>query len=143
MRLWTIHPQQLDVKGLVALWREALLAQKVLQGQTRGYRHHPQLVRFQAQRNPAAAIASYLRGVHAEATRRGYQFDRRKIGAGRFRGKIVETTGQLWYEWRHLQRKLQHRDPAGAAQLRRRAGPQAHPLFQIVPGAVRSWERVR
>lgn len=32
MRLWTLHPKYLDTKGLVALWREALLAQKVLQG---------------------------------------------------------------------------------------------------------------
>jgi len=30
MRLWTIHPKYLDRQGLLALWREALLAQKVL-----------------------------------------------------------------------------------------------------------------
>ena len=41
MRLWTLHPQYLDPRGLVALWREALLAQKVLLGRTRGYRAHP------------------------------------------------------------------------------------------------------
>ena len=29
MRLWSLHPSLLDQKGLVALWREALLAQKV------------------------------------------------------------------------------------------------------------------
>src|SRR5215469_13636323 len=73
MRLWTIHPKHLDAKGLVALWREALLAQKVLQGRTRGYRHHPQLFRFQATRNPAATIASYLAVVHEESVRRGYR----------------------------------------------------------------------
>ena len=49
MRLWTLHPRYLDAKGLVAAWREALLAQKVLAGATKGYRHHPQLARFQAQ----------------------------------------------------------------------------------------------
>ncbi|WP_338140756.1 pyrimidine dimer DNA glycosylase/endonuclease V [Candidatus Nitrotoga sp. 1052] len=27
MRLWTLHPCYLDSRGLVALWREALLAQ--------------------------------------------------------------------------------------------------------------------
>jgi len=31
----------LDAKGLVALSREALLAQKVSLGAMRGYRHHP------------------------------------------------------------------------------------------------------
>jgi len=30
MRLWSLHPRYLDAKGLVALWREGLLAQKVL-----------------------------------------------------------------------------------------------------------------
>jgi hypothetical protein len=43
MRLWSLHPQYLDPQGLVALWREALLAQAVLRGKTRGYKHHPQL----------------------------------------------------------------------------------------------------
>ncbi len=137
MRLWTIHPRHLDVRGLVALWREALLAQKVLRGQTRGYRYHPQLTRFRAQRQPVAAIASYLRAVHAEATKRGYQFDRRKIVKQRFRGKICETDGQLSYEWKHLQRKLKQRGTfTGGAEI-----PTAHPIFRIINGDVPEWER--
>ena len=84
MRLWTIHPKHLDAKGLVALWREALLAQKVLQGGTRGYRHHPQLRRFLATSRPAAALARYLAAVHEESVRRGYHFDAAKIGPDRF-----------------------------------------------------------
>ncbi|HEU5178767.1 MAG TPA: pyrimidine dimer DNA glycosylase/endonuclease V, partial [Burkholderiales bacterium] len=32
MRLWSLHPKYLDARGLVALWREALLAQAVLRG---------------------------------------------------------------------------------------------------------------
>ena len=74
MRLWTLHPTHLDAKGLVALWREALLAQKVLRGGTKGYRHHPQLRRFSAVTDPPAALAAYLTAVHEEATRRGYNF---------------------------------------------------------------------
>jgi hypothetical protein len=35
LRLWSIHPKYLDATGLVALWREALLAQKVLKGKTK------------------------------------------------------------------------------------------------------------
>lgn len=46
MRLWSLHPSLLDRAALVAGWREALLAQKVLRGETTGYRHHPQLERF-------------------------------------------------------------------------------------------------
>ncbi len=48
MRLWSVHPRYLDRAGLTACWREALLAQKVLTGTTRGYRRHPQLERFLA-----------------------------------------------------------------------------------------------
>src|SRR5471032_1666336 len=106
MRLWTLHPKYLDAKGLVALWREALLAQKVLQGGTRGYKHHPQLFRFYQTDNPPAALAGYLVAVHEESVRRGYKFDASKIGAPRFSGKLKETRGQLEYEWLHLKRKL-------------------------------------
>ena len=143
MRLWTIHPKHLDAKGLVALWREALLAQKVLRGRTRGYRHHPQLARFKAQPNPVAAIAGYLQAIHNEAARRGYHFDRRKIGVRRSRARIIETRGQLRYEWRHLRRKLKQRDPSAYAQARRLKLPEPHPLFRIVAGDVREWERVQ
>jgi hypothetical protein len=141
MRLWTIHPKHLDAKGLVALWREALLAQKVLQGRTRGYRHHPQLFRFQAVRNPAAALASYLAVVHEESVRRGYHFDRSKIRAKRFRGRIAETKGQLLYEWKHLQAKLSVRDAACHRASRSIAVPEHHPLFRLTEGDVRDWEK--
>ncbi|MFM2295505.1 MAG: hypothetical protein RLZZ350_1918 [Verrucomicrobiota bacterium] len=142
MRLWTIHPQHLDAKGLVALWREGLLAQKVLQGRTRGYKHHPQLFRFAQTDEPVAAIASYLVEVHAESVRRGYNFAASKIDAARFTGKISETRGQLGYEWEHLQRKLKLRDPARYAASLKISEPAAHPLFRLVSGAVRDWEVV-
>jgi hypothetical protein len=29
-RIWSLHPKYLDARGLVALWREGLLAQAVL-----------------------------------------------------------------------------------------------------------------
>jgi hypothetical protein len=143
MRLWTLHPKYLDPRGLVALWREALLAQKVLRGATRGYRHHPQLLRFSRTKNPPAALAAYLRAVHDEAVRRGYQFDRAKIGASHYRGKLKETRGQLLYEWRHLKRKLEKRDPERLGALLAVKMPAPHPLFKIVPGNVREWEKQR
>ena len=143
MRLWTLHPKHLDAKGLVALWREALLAQKVLQGETRGYRHHPQLLRFAAAKNPPAAIAAYLKAVHDEASRRGYHFDAAKIGPRRSRGKLTETRGQLLYEWRHLKRKLKQRDPARLRDVAALEIPEPHPLFKIVAGKVREWEKVK
>jgi hypothetical protein len=141
MRLWTIHPKHLDAKGLVALWREALLAQKVLRGATRGYKHHPQLTRFRALDDPPAALAAYLAAVHAEATQRGYNFTAAKIGRKKFSRKIFETRGQLLYEWSHLKRKLKRRDSARYRSSLRIEKPCSHPLFRIVAGGVRDWER--
>ncbi|MCW5557010.1 MAG: DNA lyase [Verrucomicrobiae bacterium] len=141
MRLWTLHPRYLDPKGLVAAWREALLAQKVLAGATTGYRHHPQLARFQAQPDPLAAIATFLAGLADEAQSRGYRFDGSKISQRRFRGQIGETRGQLLYEWGHLKTKLRARAPQIAHRFRGIATPEPHPLFRIVPGDVRDWER--
>lgn len=79
MRIWSIHPRYLDRQGLLAVWRETLLAQKVLEGQTRGYTHHPQLTRFRATPDPLVAIGSYLSEIVREATQRGYHFDASKV----------------------------------------------------------------
>ncbi len=141
MRLWTLHPRYLDAKGLVAAWREALLARAVLAGRTRGYAHHPQLARFRAQRAPVAAVGAFLAGIADEAVRRGYRFDRSKIPRRRARGRIEETRGQLLYEWAHLLAKLRKRAPSAWRELRRIKAPDAHPLFRIVPGGVGAWEK--
>jgi hypothetical protein len=143
MRLWTLHPKYLDARGLVALWREALLAQKVLRGETRGYKHHPQLLRFSETENPPAALAAYLQAVHDEAVDRDYKFDAKKIGRRKSRGKIRETRGQLLYEWRHLKRKLKQRDSKRLRKLAAVKIPAPHPLFKIIPGKVRGWEKVQ
>jgi len=143
MRLWTLHPKYLDAQGLAALWREALLAQAVLRGETRGYKHHPQLLRFAGMKNPPASLATYLKAVHDEAVRRGYEFNGSKIDRQRFRGKLKETRGQLLYEWRHLKRKLSRREPKWLRELATVKIPTPHPLFRIVPGKVREWEKVK
>jgi hypothetical protein len=141
MRLWTLHPQYLDTQGLLALWREALLAQKVLLGLTRGYRNHPQLTRFRELADPVAGIANYLAAVHAEALRRNYRFDADKIAATGMAGQIEATAGQLAYEWAHLCGKLAMRDPSRLKGLSKVTMPEAHPLFRIVPGEMAEWER--
>jgi Pyrimidine dimer DNA glycosylase len=142
LRLWTLHPRYLDAKGLVALWREGLLALAVLKGETRGYRHHPQLSRFRAHAAPRAAINTYLRAVAAEAAARGYAFNRRKLGPPRPGLKLETTRGQLEYEWRHLLAKLARRDPRLYRRWRGERVPRAHPLFRVVLGDVEPWERV-
>jgi hypothetical protein len=141
MRLWTIHPRYLDPQGLVALWREALLARAVLRGHTRGYRQHPQLERFRAHPTPRSAINAYLAAIHAEACARGYAFDRRKVGPVRPIRQLAVPSGQLSYEWVHLLGKLSQRNPALHRRWRQVSAPDCHPLFRVTQGPVASWER--
>lgn len=141
MRIWTLHPQHLDRQGLLALWREGLLTQAVLLGKTRGYLHHPQLTRFRKQQDPIGAIATYLAAVHREAVRRGYKFNANKINKRRSQSHITETSGQLLYEWQHLKTKLSMRGTSVSSEVAKVKGPRPHPLFRIVPGQVRNWER--
>ena len=142
MRLWTLHPKYLDPQGLVALWREGLLARAVLRGETRGYRHHPQLERFRSHPSPRLAINAYLAAVHAESVSRGYAFARSKIGPVRAVQTITTTTGQVSYEWQHLLHKLSERSPALFSQWQTLDWPTCHPMFRSRPGPVASWERV-
>jgi hypothetical protein len=139
MRLWSIHPQYLDAKGLVALWREGLLAQAVLAGQTRGYRNHPQLERF---RDHHGAIAAYLHHVAYEAESRGYEFDRSKLPAIDAAPVVEVADGQLRFEWQHLLSKLLDRDPARYRRFANITDPLPHPFFIVVPGSVAAWEKV-
>jgi len=153
MRLWSIHPQYLDPSGLVALWRETLLARKVLEGKTAGYRHHPQLERFRAAADPEAAINRYLETIYDEACLRGYSFDGDKLagnrGLGPERGKeglewqpLPVTRGQLDYERRHLLAKLTARAPERAGLIAKYARLEPNPTFREIPGGVESWEKV-
>lgn len=139
MRLWTLHPCHLDPRGLVALWREALLAKAVLQRRTRGYQHHPQLLRFRSHPRPLAAINTYLVGVLAEARRRGYRFDARKAQGPRTTVRISVSRAQLAYEWSHLMLKLRRRAP-GRYRIARGADPKPHVLFRLTGGPVAGWE---
>jgi hypothetical protein len=143
MRLWSLHPSLLDRAGLVALWREALLAQKVLAGATKGYRHHPQLDRFRQSRHPSRAIASYLWSVADEAKERGYAFDVAKIAMRRGRVSIPVTNGQLAYELAHLKQKLRQRDPKRLQLVSKRESVKVNSVFKAVDGPIAPWERIR
>lgn len=143
MRLWSLHPKYLDACGLTALWREALLAQAVLKGETRGYQHHPQLVRFREVPSPLEAISAYLQVVYAEGLRRGYHFDSKRIAsAGALNYRLEVTEGQILYEWGHLRAKLAKRSPRWWVFFEGIAVPDPHPLFRVIPGPVAPWERL-
>jgi hypothetical protein len=140
MRLWSIHPKYLDAKGLVALWREALLAQNVLLGRTKGYTNHPQLLRFKQTDDPATAIACYLGFVADEAERRGYNFNRAKIVKHGECAVMPVHAGQIAYETSHLLHKLESRDPERYNALVSLQDIETHPLFRRIAGEVEAWE---
>lgn len=151
MRLWSLHPRYLDRPGLTAAWREALLAQAVLAGRTRGYTAHPQLERFRGCADPLLAVGVFLSVLQQEATERGYRFDltrvdrppRRGMPTDEWVGSVPVAMGQVGYEWGHLMGKLRRRSPRDADRWA--STPvrevEVHPLFLVVPGPVATWER--
>ena len=144
MRLWSLHPRFLDARGLIALWREALLARKVLKGETKGYVHHPQLVRFRAAPEPLSCIETYLDGVYRESlARRGYHFDKKKLGECLVPCRITVTSGQMHYEMERIREKLKARDILACERISGIKEPEPHPLFQIIPGPIEPWEVVK
>ncbi|MCX7983126.1 MAG: pyrimidine dimer DNA glycosylase/endonuclease V [Syntrophales bacterium] len=142
MRLWSIHPRYLDALGLIALWREGLLARKVLEGKTRGYRNHPQLLRFRSQKEPLVAINNYLWAVLEEAMARDYNFDRLKVKDRSPTDPIPVTFGQLEYEWRHFLTKLAVRDTERYEKLRKIVAPEPHPIMVTISGGIEEWEKI-
>ncbi len=141
MRLWSLHPKYLDTKGLLAVWREGLLAKHVLEGKTKGYTNHPQLLRFKAAEYPEQAISQYLSEIYNEAQRRGYQFDKTKIRWGFTPMELPVTSGQMIYEKKHLEQKLSVRNPDLLEILKADIHIKPHPMFKVVDGDVETWEK--
>lgn len=144
MRIWSIHPKYLDSKGLVALWREALLSQNVLLDKTKGYKNHPQLLRFKEQENPTQSLANYLHYVCDEADIRGYNFNRDKI-CHKFQEsykKLPVTEGQITYEWQHFLNKIKTRDPERYVSLLVLEIVEPNAIFTIIEGYIEPWEVV-
>src|SRR6185437_1163016 len=139
MRIWSLHPKYLDTKGLVALWRETLLAKHVLEGKTKGYKNHPQLNRFKKLKSPTNAINCYLASIYNEAEARGYNFSKEKIDWQFKKCSIYVTQGQLDYETAHLLNKLKARDKVKYSEVKSIKKLQTHPLFKTKDGDVEDW----
>ena len=140
MRIWSLHPKYLDAKGLVALWRETLLAKHVLEGKTKGYKNHPQLNRFKKLKTPTNAINYYLAGIYTEAVSRGYNFSKEKIDWKFKKCSIKVTQGQFDYETTHLLNKLKTRDKIKYNEVKLVKSLQTHPIFKIIEGEIENWE---
>ncbi|MFH1770131.1 MAG: pyrimidine dimer DNA glycosylase/endonuclease V [archaeon] len=142
MRLWSLHLKYLDSKGLVAVWREGLLAKHVLEGKTKGYKNHPQLNRFKDYKESLDAINSYLYYVFLEAKNRGYSFDSTKVKHLKLKKEIKVNKGQVDYEFKHLLRKLKERDEEKYKKIKNSEKIEVNPIFKVVSGGVEDWEIV-
>ena len=140
MRIWSIHPKYLDTKGLVALWRETLLAKHVLEGKTKGYRNHPQFDRFKLTDKPIDRINQYLAAIYNEALSRNYNFDKEKIDWNFKPSIMCVTTGQIKFETEHLLNKLKIRDKKKFDNLNKLKKIDQHPIFKIIKGDIEDWE---
>jgi len=145
LRLWSIHPKYLDRVGLVAVWREGLLARRVLEGKTKGYRNHPQLSRFKGYEKPVDLIDAYLFQIYLEAKRRGYSFDNSKIRGIKLQGVLTVTRGQLEYEFAHLLKKLEMRNKKKFEELKglNPKNIEPNPVFRVVDGEIEKWEKLK
>jgi len=140
MRIWSIHPKYLDAKGLVALWRETLLAKNVLEGKTKGYLNHPQLIRFKDSEKPLNCIHLYLNYVWQEAKARNYNFDETKFDHKIPPCSILVTSGQKDYERKHLLYKLKTRDYHKFLTLEKIVDIEIYPIFELIKGEIEPWE---
>jgi len=141
MRLWSLHPEYLDRIGLIALWREALLAQNVLLGKTRGYTRHPQLDRFRSCTDPAGAVGAYLTYIAEHAATRGYRFNTGKVISVAQKVQIAIPAGQIYHEFSHLMKKCTVRSPQHYERYRDEKKIRLHPVFYRVRGGIAPWER--
>jgi hypothetical protein len=142
MRIWSIHPKYLDTKGLLALWRETLLAKNVLQNNTKGYKNHPQLTRFKNSDNPLRGINQYLAAVYQESVTRGFHFNKDKFNVCQEQVNITVTRRQIEYESKHLLKKLKTRDRERYHRLLKETDIEPHPLFKVANGEIEEWEIV-
>lgn len=150
MRLWSISPSLLDGKGLTALWREGLLALNVLKGKTKGYKNHPQLIRFKECDNPVQAITDYLHFVCDEADSRGYNYSRHKLSTRSNNPEVIQVSaGQIEFEYKHIKNKILTRSPKEIGRLQRSdfispIGVELHRMIDVdmMNDNVESWEKV-
>ncbi|MCX7821545.1 MAG: pyrimidine dimer DNA glycosylase/endonuclease V [Brevinematales bacterium] len=143
MRLWSISPEYLDTRGILAVWREGLLARKVLLGETKGYKFHPQLERFKNYIDPIEAIDSFLTYVYLESKKRGYNFDVTKINFSKKEKLIKITSGQIYFEFDHLLNKLKERDYERYNLIKNLKDIEPNPVFDVyLSEAIERWERI-
>jgi hypothetical protein len=115
-------------------------------GKTKGWKNHPQLIRFKNHNAPIHAIGFYLFIIYNEGCKRGYSYNKSKMF------KIVEKVSminiskeQLAYEFEILKNRVRGRDHTKFLELlefgKKESYPKPHPLFHVIDGKVALWEK--
>lgn len=137
MRIWSIHPAYLDSKRLGAQWREGLLCRYVMNGLTKGYKNHPQFLRFR-DKVKSDFLDTYLYYIWLESKSRGFNYNINLLNDINENNNYCfpVTLSQVQYEIKHLYYKLCiKRDVPSDIKI--------HPCFHIVDGPIEWWERPR
>ncbi len=120
----------------------AILAKNVLDEKTKGYKNHPQLIRFKKSDNPLEGINQYLAAVYQESQTRGYHFNKAQFNIYCEPVTLTVTRRQIEYEMQHLLKKLKTRDAERYHRLLKKTNIEPHPLFEIIEGEIEEWEIV-
>lgn len=143
MRIWSIHPVNLDTKGLCGAWRELLGAIKSCDPSV-GYSRHSQLIRWrnatdsiEMMRN---ALAHYGLTLYQEAKRRKYHFNVNKLKPYLIAPKPIlpVNVGQFEYEWEFLRKKCLTRNPDWVMIKK-----EVNPMFVLRDGGIEPWEHIK
>lgn len=132
MSLWTVHPKYLDKQGLIALWREGLLAQKSLNGELDIELNNQVWQQFKNSENPLKAIGTYLSFIASEGARRGYKLGHEKIIYPNFDDNKFDIRPQdLIFEMKHLRDKLKLRDKNKWHEVNQVEQVEPNPAFRL------------
>lgn len=149
MRLWSLHPSFLDRQGLLGQWREAIQAKNALLNPDHPSNiwHARQLQRFKESPAPMRNIAIFLHVVADEMILRGYHPNVSLIPyyPEKIPHYISVTSGQVDYEIKFLQAKLEKRNPTFLPRLwniRLLMFNQLNPVFKEVGGDIEPWEKL-
>lgn len=139
MRLWLLHPKYLDTKGFVALWREALLAQRVLvrllnNEDKVGYKNHPALLPFKSlpDNEWLDSIGNYLTYIYDESVTRNFNFNKSLIISNKeYKKNINILSSQVASEIVTLALKLKVRDQNKLQELYKGQFFKLNPIFKL------------
>ena len=139
-RIWSLHPKYLDGIEIFFLWRNCIMAKKILDGTEKVNRKFPHLARFESSSNPIGAINIYLSEVYKIASTHGKNFKLDKFDDSFKDISLNVTKGQMEYEVELFKKKLRNRSSDTNALIFKIKIIEPNPLFKVVEGNKEAWD---